>query len=151
MLHSRFAMPAPAVFVTGAVLSVSLEQLWPLAMPRSEWLLYGGWLLLDAGLLLLLWTAWLMLWRKTTLNPYGKPQRLLTTGPFRLSRNPVYSALLAIYLGVGVLWGSGWSLLVFPLLVGLLQVGIVRYEECRLLEHFGEDYRLYCQQVRRWF
>ena len=38
----------------------------------------------------MLWAGLLMLWRKTTVNPYGKPSKLLEEGPFRFSRNPIY-------------------------------------------------------------
>jgi len=65
--------------------------------------------------LLMLWAGLLMLWRKTTVNPYGKPARLLEEGPFRFSRNPIYLADSLIYCGIALLWGSLW-----PWLQGLL-------------------------------
>lgn len=98
----------------------------------------------------MLWTVWLMLWRKTTLSPYGKPQQLLTCGPFRVSRNPVYIGMLLIYLGVSLLWGDVWWLLLLPVLLMMLQVGIIRHEEQLLRLHFGTDYDDYCRKVRRW-
>ena len=91
-----------------------------------------------------------MFWRKTTLNPYGKPQRLLSEGPFRVSRNPLYIGMLIMYVGGGLFWGNVWFFLLMPLLVAWLQFGIIRHEEQLLRKHFGEDYIEYCRKVRRW-
>lgn len=144
-------VPAPAVFIAVSGMALLLGLVWPLEMPASMGLTYAGWALLDAGMVMLLWTVWLMFWRKTTLNPYGKPQRLLDEGPFRFSRNPLYVAMLIIYLGGGIVWGSYWFVLLLPLLILLLQLGIIRHEEQLLLQYFGEDYANYCKKVRRWF
>lgn len=150
MQRSYFVVPAPILFVVVAGAATLLGRLWPLAMPDSEGLFYGGWALIDAGTVFLLWTAWLMFWRKTTLNPYGKPQRLLSEGPFRVSRNPLYIGMLIMYVGGGLLWGNVWFFLLMPLLVAWLQFGIIRHEEQLLRKHFGEDYIEYCRKVRRW-
>lgn len=150
MQRPYFVVPAPVLFVAAGGVAALLGRLWPLPMPQMGGLWYGGWFLVDAGMVLLLWTVWLMLWRKTTLSPYGKPQQLLCEGPFRLSRNPLYIAMLITYLGVGLLCSNAWWLVLFPLLVLLLQFGIVRHEEVLLRKHFGEDYVRYCHKVRRW-
>ncbi len=150
MQRPYFVVPAPILFVVVAGAATLLGRLWPLIMPDSEGLFYGGWALIDAGTVFLLWTAWLMFWRKTTLNPYGKPQRLLSEGPFRVSRNPLYIGMLIMYVGGGLLWGNVWFFLLMPLLVAWLQFGIIRHEEQLLRKHFGEDYIEYCRKVRRW-
>ncbi len=62
----------------------------------------------------MLWAGLLMLWRKTTVNPYGEPARLLEEGPFRFSRNPIYLADSLIYCGIALLWGSLWPWLLLP-------------------------------------
>lgn len=150
MKRPCFVVPAPVVFFSVSGMALMLGLVWPLEMPASMGLTYAGWALLDAGMVMMLWTVWLMFWRKTTLNPYGKPQRLLSEGPFRVSRNPLYVAMLIIYLGGGMVWGSYWFVLLLPLLVLQLQLGIIRHEEQMLLQHFGEDYADYCKKVRRW-
>lgn len=92
-----------------------------------------------------------MFWRKTTLSPYGKPQRLLQEGPFRFSRNPIYLAFLVIYIGIALLWAQLWAWILLPLAVLLLNFGVIRHEEKLLLQHFGDEYVHYCKKVRRWF
>ena len=150
MKRPYFIVPAPVVFFLGAGVALLLGIFWPLDMPKSMGLFYAGWALVDAGMVIMLWTVWLMLWRKTTLNPYGKPQRLLSEGPFRASRNPLYVAMLVVYTGAGMVWGSYWFMILLPALVLLLQFGVIRHEERLLLLHFGDDYAKYCERVRRW-
>jgi len=106
--------------------------------------------LIDAGVLLMLWAGLLMLWRKTTVNPYGKPSKLLEEGPFRFSRNPIYLADSLIYSGIALLWGSLWPWLLLPLVILTMQRGVIVHEERLLGQLFGEDYRAYCTRVRRW-
>ncbi|WP_312256398.1 methyltransferase family protein [Stutzerimonas nitrititolerans] len=101
-------LPPPAIYLLFLALAWLLHWLWHLALPRNLWTHYFGWGLIDAGVLLMLWAGLLMLWRKTTVNPYGKPARLLEEGPFRFSRNPIYLADSLIYCGIALLWGSLW-------------------------------------------
>lgn len=145
-----FIVPAPVLYAAFLLLAWGLSFVWPLALPRNPWTWFLGWGAIDAGMLLMLWAAWLMLWRKTTLNPYGKPQQLLTEGPFRVTRNPIYVADTLLYIGVALLMADAWAWLFLPLALIAVTVGVIRHEERLLLEHFGEDYRRYMSKVRRW-
>jgi protein-S-isoprenylcysteine O-methyltransferase Ste14 len=75
---------------------------------------------------------------------------LVTEGPFRYSRNPSYVALTLLYVGVALLINALWILLlVVPALV-VLRYGVIAREEAYLTRKFGEAYRQYTTQVRRW-
>ena len=143
-------LPPPAIYLLFLTLAWLLHWLWHLALPRNLWTHYFGWGLIDAGVLLMLWAGLLMLWRKTTVNPYGKPARLLEEGPFRFSRNPIYLADSLIYCGIALLWGSLWPWLLLPLVIHVMQRAVIRHEERLLVQLFGEAYRSYCARVRRW-
>ncbi|WP_312255052.1 methyltransferase family protein [Stutzerimonas nitrititolerans] len=143
-------LPPPAIYLLFLALAWLLHWLWHLALPRNLWTHYFGWGLIDAGVLLMLWAGLLMLWRKTTVNPYGKPARLLEEGPFRFSRNPIYLADSLIYCGIALLWGSLWPWLLLPLVIHVMQRAVIRHEERLLVQLFGEAYRSYCARVRRW-
>lgn len=70
-------------------------------------------------------------------------------GPYRLSRNPLYVGVLALYLALALLAPTVWRLLLFPVAVLLLLCGAIRPEERFLHERFGapdDDYR---RRVRR--
>lgn len=143
-------LPPPVIYLLFLAAAWLLESVIPIALPQNIWTDYFGWGLIDAGVLLMLWAGLLMLWRKTTVNPYGKPARLLEEGPFRYSRNPIYLADSLIYCGIALLWGSLWPWLLLPAVIYCMQRGVIVHEERLLGELFGDDYRAYCGRVRRW-
>lgn len=92
-----------------------------------------------------------VLWRAhTPVDPMKPTTALVTEGPFRYSRNPIYVALTLLYLGVAFFMNTLWVLLlVIPALV-VLHYGVIAREEAYLARKFGEAYRQYTTQVRRW-
>ena len=150
MRKPYFILPAPLVYVAFFLLAWVLSSIWPWPLPENPWTLFFGWMAIDASVLLMLWTAWLMLWRKTTLNPYGKPQQLLTEGPFRVTRNPIYVADTLFYMGAALLFADVWVWLFLPVVLVAVSFGVIRHEERLLMQHFGDDYRTYMNKVRRW-
>ncbi|MBA1261433.1 methyltransferase family protein [Stutzerimonas stutzeri] len=147
---SRTLLPPPLIYLLFLGAAWILDALLPFALGQNLWTHYSGWVLIDAGLLLMLWAGLLMLWRKTTVNPYGQPAKLLEDGPFRFSRNPIYLADSLIYCGIALLWGSLWPWLLLPVLIYSMQRGVIVHEERLLTRLFGEAYGDYCQRVRRW-
>jgi len=86
----------------------------------------------------------------TNIRPDQPTLALVTGGPYRRTRNPLYLAGLGVYLGVALfINGLAPFLLLVPLAV-LLHWGIVLREERYLTTKFGETYRAYQTQVRRW-
>ena len=143
-------LPPPVIYLLFLAAAWLLESVLPIALPQNLWTDYIGWGLIDAGVLLMFWAGLLMLWRKTTVNPYGKPAKLLEEGPFRFSRNPIYLADSLIYCGIALLWSSLWPWLLLPVLIYSMQHGVIVHEERLLTRLFGEAYGNYCQRVRRW-
>lgn len=147
---SRTLLPPPLIYLLFLGIAWILDALLPVALGRNLWTHYLGWGLIDAGLLLMLWAGLLMLLRKTTVNPYGTPAKLLEEGPFRFSRNPIYLANSLIYCGIALLWGSLWPWLLLPVVIYVMQRAVIRHEERLLAQLFDEAYRSYCARVRRW-
>jgi len=87
---------------------------------------------------------------RTTHNPFGLPTALVTTGPYRFSRNPMYVGLVACLLGVGVLRGTWPFLAVAPVLFVVLRAAFVPYEEARMERLFGAEYVAWKARTRRW-
>ena len=86
----------------------------------------------------------------TPVDPMKPTTALVTEGPFRYSRNPIYVALTLLYVGVALLINALWILLlVVPVLV-VIRSGVIAREEAYLTRKFGEAYRQYTTQVRRW-
>ncbi|MFW9902785.1 MAG: methyltransferase family protein [Candidatus Thorarchaeota archaeon] len=83
-------------------------------------------------------------------EPFHIPSTLVTTGPYRYSRNPIYLGVILILLGFTIFF---MSITVFVCSVALFLFAwrfFVRWEEEKLEEAFGEEYLLYKTRVRRW-
>jgi protein-S-isoprenylcysteine O-methyltransferase Ste14 len=89
--------------------------------------------------------------RKTTLKPGGVSSQLITDGPYRFTRNPMYLGMTLLLAGTAVLLGSLGPWLIVPLFVYVINHNIIPIEEAMLVEAFGEEYRQYRARVRRWF
>ena len=105
--------------------------------------LLGGFLL--AGI-----AARTLVRHKTTLKPGDISRKLVSSGPFRFSRNPVYLGMVLCLVGVAVLLGSLSSWCLIPVFVWLIGRNIIRIEEAMMTETFGDEYRQYQMRVRRW-
>jgi protein-S-isoprenylcysteine O-methyltransferase Ste14 len=81
----------------------------------------------------------------------GKPATaLVTAGPYRFTRNPIYIGFVLVYFGLSIVLTSMWVLLLlFPTLV-ILHRGVVKREEAYLERKFGDAYRAYKARVPRW-
>lgn len=140
----------PVLFLVCLMAGVLLEWALPPARLESLWL-WGFGLFLIAGGAALVVTAARHFHRAGTNVPTWRPTTtLVSTGPYRYTRNPIYIGLAAIYLGIAALAGSLWiALMVMPSLL-VLQFGVVLREEAYLERRFGEAYRDYRTRVRRW-
>jgi len=85
-----------------------------------------------------------------TLAPWAPPQQLVTSGPYRFSRNPMYLGVLTILAGWCVLWDSP-PLLGYALLLAIgFHLRVLIAEEPWAAGRFGEEWRRYRARVRRW-
>jgi len=114
------------------------------------WRVPLGWALVVFFLAWNGWSLWLFGRHETGLLPGQPTEAMIEEGPFRLSRNPLYVGLLALYLGVALLAPTFWALLLFPVSVLLVLWGAIRPEERFLHERFGASYDDYARRVRRW-
>ncbi len=97
-----------------------------------------------------LWCAAVFARLGTTILPHRAASRLATDGPFRFSRNPIYVSHVAVVMGLGLLLGSPFTVLLTPALAFGLQKLAVEPEERHLLGKFGDGYRAYMARTRRW-
>lgn len=88
----------------------------------------------------------------TTVDPRtpGRSQQLVTTGLYRISRNPMYVAFVLLLLAWALLLGSVLALLAVPVYAVWLHVWQILPEEGALARLFGEQYTAYCRETRRW-
>jgi protein-S-isoprenylcysteine O-methyltransferase Ste14 len=102
------------------------------------------------GFATMIWAWWLFRRAGTTIRPADQPSHLVTAGPYRVSRNPMYLGIVAILLGIAVAVGS-WPMLVAPAgFVATMSLVFIPFEERRLKSILGEAYDSYARRVRRW-
>jgi len=89
----------------------------------------------------------------TTVNPIHpeKAKKLVTSGMYRITRNPMYVGLLVSLTGWAILLGSFSPFLLLPLFIALITTQQIILEEKILEEKFGQQYLVYKKVVRRWF
>jgi protein-S-isoprenylcysteine O-methyltransferase Ste14 len=125
-------------------------QLWGDPVDLGDWRTAAGWAFV---LFFIGWNGWaLVLFGRhgTGLLPGQPTTAIVQSGPYRLSRNPLYVGLLALYLGLALLMPTFWGLVLFPAAVGLTLWGSILPEERFLHDRFGADYDEYARRVRRW-
>ncbi|CAN5305590.1 isoprenylcysteine carboxylmethyltransferase family protein [soil metagenome] len=87
---------------------------------------------------------------RTTIVPHHPVSALVTTGAYRLSRNPMYTGLAILVVGVAMLLGTGWPIVLLPAALMAVRTLVIAPEERYLAARFGQGYRDYRQAVRRW-
>jgi protein-S-isoprenylcysteine O-methyltransferase Ste14 len=87
---------------------------------------------------------------RTPVSPYEPPTALLTGGVYAYSRNPLYLGAARVYAGIACGANSLWALLLLVPALLVIRYGVIAREERYLARRFGEDYRRYAAQVRRW-
>ena len=85
-----------------------------------------------------------------TVRPDRAASSLVTSGPYRLTRNPMYVSLTLVYAGVATLYQSVWAWVFLPVVVTYIDRRVIRFEERFLERRFAEDYARYRAKVRRW-
>ncbi|MEO3429204.1 isoprenylcysteine carboxylmethyltransferase family protein [Pelagibius sp. CAU 1746] len=145
--------PPPLIYLAGLVLGRGAD--WLLDLPALPERSAGGGLWLGLafgglGLLLILWAGGRFFRAGTPLPPHRPATALVTEGPYRRSRNPIYLGLALIYLGVVCATASLGILVSFPLVILVMEFGVIRREERYLERRFGRDYLDYKARVRRW-
>ena len=139
-------------FLYGGALAAGalLDWLIPLPMLAAGTGMMPGVVLIVLALALAAWCF--VLFRRAGTNvPTSRPSTaIVTDGPYRFSRNPIYVALTALSVGVA-LWANSWWMLglLIPTFV-IMNIGVIDREERYLAAKFGDEYLAFKARVRRW-
>lgn len=141
--------PSPLLTLAAFLTGVGIEWIWPSRLLPWTWTLLIGTVLLGIGGVLFGGALWTMRQRGKHPSHSDEPPELITDGPFRYSRNPIYVGHSLMHIGGSFLIDSVWPLVMLvPVLLYLRRV--IKREEARLVTLFGDEYDRYCQNVRRW-
>ena len=148
--HAGVRVPPPLIYVVGFLAGAGLERVAAtpnlpgfaaLAAALAGVVLAG---VLDGGAMRRFLRA------RTALEPWKPSSALVTSGPYRFTRNPMYVGMAALYLGIALAFGYLWSVALLAVVLVVIDRTVIAREERYLERRFGESYREYRTRVRRW-
>ena len=140
----------PTHFFTYLIISVLLHYALPIAQIINYPFNWLGFLFFIPGGILNIWTDQLFKKNKTTVKPDEKPAVLIQSGPFKISRNPMYLGMTLLLIGAGVILGTVTSFAGAILFIAAMHFVFIPQEEKNLQETFGEEFDAYKKKVGRW-
>ena len=148
--HAGVRVPPPLLYLLFFGFGLILQQLLPFSVQPLVPARVVALFFLAGGVLLVGWSNLLFRRTHTSLVPIKPSTALVVSGPYRLTRNPMYLGLLFGYIAVGLWLNLTWVLILVPLVVLAVQRLAIVKEERYLDRKFGEAYRQYRVQTRRW-
>ncbi len=147
------AFPWPPLIYALAIAAAFVLDAWlPLSVSET-----GVWLARAAGVLLILSAVALDIWAMrtlmdchTTILPNRCTSYLVTSGPYRFTRNPIYLGYTLTTAGLGLILLNPWCLITAMVAAGVTQRVAIRREERHLLSRFGIDFERYCNATVCW-
>lgn len=145
-------VPVPWVFVLTYLVGAGLEWARPRTVAPQAALASTivGAALFVAGAVVAGWGLAIFGKAGTTTVPGESSATLVTWGPYRFTRNPMYVGLSLAYLGEAGLLKHVWPVILLPLTIAYLNWIVIPVEEARLQEKFKDQYEAYRSRVRRW-
>lgn len=142
----------PVLFVIFILVMTAIN--WVLAPSHLVYYPYNliGLLFVSMGLMLAITGKKLFKKLNTNIMTFDEPTKLVTQGIYQYTRNPMYLGFAIAMLGFAILNGGTLSSLVLTLIFILVtDRWYIQYEEQMMRIKFGQDYEIYCSNVRRWF
>ena len=151
--HADVAIKPPFLFLGALALGCLLSLIVPigprLASPNGS-ALAAGLIFIVLGFALAGFSARVFRRAGAEVDPGRPAGALVTTGPYTITRNPIYIGLVLIYFGLSIVMTSIWVLVLLIPVLMILQYGVVIPEETYLKRRFGAAYRKYQDRVPRW-
>lgn len=141
----------PLIYLIGLLAGLGLDWLWPAAFfADAAWQYAIGAVVIVVSFMIVIPAFW-RFHRAGTNVPTSRPSTtVVTSGPYRYSRNPIYVSMTVLIVGIGITVDSAWILAqLVPVLI-VMRYGVIAREEAYLERKFGDEYRRYKASVRRW-
>jgi protein-S-isoprenylcysteine O-methyltransferase Ste14 len=142
--------PPPLIYLGAILVGALLERVWRWEIPTERWGSVVGALLVVAAIVLFVPAVLAFKRAGTPPEPYKPTTAIVTSGPFRFTRNPIYLSFALVQLGIALWTGSGWILVLLLPVSVLMNYGVIAREERYLERKFGDEYFNYRRRVRRW-
>jgi len=146
-------IPVPWVFILAYLIGFVVQLYMPIPIRSPEIVriaLIAGLILVVIGVAVAFSALGIFRKRSTTTIPFETPTSLVTSGPYRFTRNPMYVGLTLVYLGVAGTRAEIWPVIVLPVMLAYVNFIVIPVEERHLRDAFGDEYADYGARVRRW-
>jgi len=153
--HPGVRFPPPFLFLVGLGLAWYLETRvrrvhLTSSLPMYHVLYLVGAALLAAGFVFMFWGLLTFARVRTGIVPLKPATQIVSHGPYRFSRNPMYAGMATAYLGGTFMMNSAWALALLPFVMYALFHLVIKREERYLMKAFPTEYSDYTKRVRRW-
>jgi protein-S-isoprenylcysteine O-methyltransferase Ste14 len=146
----RCVIVPPVYFLAALALMAFFHWVVPVAQILGSPYRYAGLVLMALAIALVLWAALHFRRAGTAIRPFEPSSALVTGGPYRFTRNPMYLGMAGTLLGAALLMGSLTPFIVIPAFAALIKERFILNEELKMASMFGQAYLDYKSTVRRW-
>lgn len=153
--HPNVIMFPPLILLLAFIAAVLLEWLVPVVflapIYHSKFQTGFSAILALSGISIALLAMFELRRAGTHVEPHKPTSAIVNRGLYRLTRNPIYLGMVLFYFGVCVFWNLEWGVILTPIYAAIMHHGVIKREEAYLTDKFGDEYRAYRKDVRRWF
>lgn len=142
--------PPPLIFLVVIMAAYSVHYFFPVGLGGSSAFKYIGILVVVFGGVVLFFASKYFKHAETNIEPWKPTSKIISTGIYGYSRNPIYLAFCLVQIGLAVFLNSFWILISFIVSAVLVYYVAIKKEETYLEIKFGKDYIHYKNKVRRW-
>ena len=142
--------PPPLIYLGGIVLGALLERWWRWEIPVAGWGRGMAAMLVGAAIILVAFALREFKRAGTSPKPHKPTQAIVTSGPFRFTRNPIYVSFTLVQAAIALAAASGWILALLAPVLLVVRYGVIAREERYLERKFGDEYTKYRRTARRW-
>ena len=152
-VNALMRIPVPWVFILLYLAALAVQRALPILIgsPGLSWVIrVTGFVFIGIGIVVAFSALGIFRKTKTTTVPHETPSTLVTSGPYRFTRNPMYVGLTLEYLGIAGARLDVWPAILLPLLLAYINYVVIPVEEKNLRGVFGDAYLEYGARVGRW-
>lgn len=151
--HTKWWQIFEVVFGIPLLIAILLQRFLPLSFPRGSFtivILLAGVISIFLGIRLISLARREFARHNQPTDPNRSTQKMITTGVFSFSRNPLYLGGVCFIVGIGFTFNLPWVLILLPPALVACHFILILPEERYLAAKFGAEYRSYAASVQRW-
>ncbi len=147
---AKIKFPPPLILLTCLIIGFGLNSIFHQSVVPEGMQMWLGISLLVIGIVIILSAAGLFRKAGTDVKPWKSTTKIVTSGIYKITRNPMYLAMALIGLGISIWVNSLTMVLMILVFVGIINYYVIKREECYLEAKFGDEYNNYRHRTRRW-